>query len=62
MSDPLEDGCELHGKIPAQLGSRCHPSAPLRAEMTEDNVIILYCFVPECNREVCRLSVKDMRH
>ena len=35
------------------LHARCHPRAPLRAE-TENGMLSLYCYVPECNRLVAR--------
>jgi len=50
-------GCDLCGDFPVRLVGRCHPTAPLRAELTEDNTLVLYCYLPECNREVARLRV-----
>lgn len=50
-------GCDLCGDFPAQLRSRCHPSAPLRVEMPEEGWLTLYCYVPTCNREVARFRL-----
>jgi hypothetical protein len=52
-------GCDLCSDFPAHLVPRCHPSAPLRAEMTSDGKLVLYCYLPECGREVTRLQVSE---
>ena len=54
------DRCELCGDVDGRLflQARCHPSAPLRA-VKEGNVLILRCYLPECDREVVRLRLAD---
>jgi len=59
MSDETAPvACELCGDTSAAmfLVSRCHPSAPLRV-IKDGDVLILRCYVPECNREVVRLRL-----
>ncbi len=51
------DGCELCGDFPVHLHGRCHPTAPLRAEMDENGRLSLYCYVPECNRFIADFDV-----
>jgi hypothetical protein len=51
-------GCDLCGDFPAQLRARCHPTAPLRVEMTSATDIALYCYLPECDREVARFALR----
>lgn len=53
------NGCDLCGDFPVRLMAKCHPFAPLRVEMPEKNLIVLYCYLPECGREVARLTVKN---
>lgn len=53
----MSKGCELCGDFPVTLLARCHPTAPLRAEMPEDGLLVLRCYVPECNREVARFII-----
>lgn len=55
-------GCDLCGDFPAQLTSRCHPSAPLRVEVLSEHEVALYCYVPECNRLVARLKLAGAVH
>ncbi len=55
MSEPK--GCELCGDWPVFLHARCHPTAPLRAELTPERELVLYCYLPDCNREVARLQL-----
>jgi hypothetical protein len=50
-------GCDLCADFPASLHAHCHPSAPLRAVMEAEGVLVLRCYVPTCNREVARLHV-----
>lgn len=50
-------GCALCGDFPALLSARCHPSAPLRAEMVGDHTLVLRCYLPTCFREVARLPL-----
>lgn len=50
------NGCDLCGDFPATLLPKCHPTAPLRVVMTEDQ-LIFYCYLPECNREVARFDI-----
>ena len=52
-------GCDLCGDFPVQLMGKCHPTAPLRAVVTGDHELILYCYLPECNREVARLKLLE---
>ena len=40
------------------LHSRCHPTAPLRAEKS-GNLLTLRCYLPECGRVVARLQLQD---
>ena len=51
-------GCDLCGDFPVRFLPKCHPSAPLRVEMTEQGELILYCYLPECGREVARLQLQ----
>lgn len=52
-------GCELCGDFPVYLSGRCHPTAPLRIELYEDNILVCYCYLPECNREVARFKIAE---
>jgi hypothetical protein len=56
VSDDIK-GCSLCGDFPVILSGKCHPSAPLRVELYEDNVMIFYCYDPQCNREVFRTRI-----
>ncbi len=59
MSDDKTDkGCDLCGDNtgPKHVRSRCHMTAPLRAEL-QDGVLTLFCYVPTCNRVVTRMRV-----
>jgi hypothetical protein len=53
-----EVGCSLCGDLDGALflRARCHPSAPLRA-IKEGDVLILRCYLPDCDREVVRLDL-----
>ena len=53
-----EPRCEFCGDAPAILflQARCHPSAPLRA-VKDGDVLILRCYLPDCDREVVRLKL-----
>lgn len=58
MAEPLS--CELCGDTGTLvLGTRCHPSAPLRVELLESCVAVFYCYIPECNREVARFKAEE---
>lgn len=57
MANPSIKGCELCGDFPVTLAARCHPSAPLRIVMETPMTLVMYCYVPTCNREVARLQV-----
>jgi rRNA maturation protein Nop10 len=50
-------GCDLCGDWPVVFSSACHPTAPLRVEMTQAGELILYCYLPKCNRVVARLRL-----
>lgn len=52
--------CALCGDTSAQmfLLSRCHPTAPLRV-IKEGAVLVLRCYLPECDREVARLLLAE---
>lgn len=41
---------------PLHIHSKCHITAPLRAEF-ENGVLSLYCYVPECNRLVGKFVI-----
>ncbi len=57
MTNPTEPGCDLCGDTGVlHLGARCHPTAPLRAELHKD-VLTLYCYVPECSRTVAKFKI-----
>jgi hypothetical protein len=60
MSEQPKDeaACTLCGEVDGALflHARCHPSAPLRA-IKEGDVLVLRCYVPECDREVVRLDL-----
>lgn len=51
-------GCELCGDFPAILSGRCHPCAPLRIEMEDEQTLAIYCFLPDCNRLVAKFTVE----
>lgn len=53
------NGCDLCGDFPAELHARCHPTAPLRIEKLSETEVVLYCYVPSCNREVARLALNE---
>ncbi len=55
---PTKPVCELCGDNhgPLNLHSKCHLTAPLRAEL-EDGVLTLRCYVPTCNRVVVKMRV-----
>lgn len=56
MSDDLS--CDLCGdQGPLLLQAKCHMTAPLRVVLDGDT-LILFCYVPECNREVARFKVE----
>lgn len=50
--------CELCDDVSASmfLRSRCHPTAPLKVRK-EGRILILTCYLPECDREVVRLEL-----
>lgn len=54
----MTDACDLCGDVDGRLflQARCHPSAPLRA-VKDGAVLILRCYVPECDREVARFDL-----
>ena len=51
-------GCDLcsDNTGPMHVRSRCHMTAPLRAEIW-DGVITLFCYVPTCNRVVSQMRI-----
>ena len=51
-------GCDLCGDFPVTLSAKCHPTAPLMVQMEDVETLVLYCYLPECGREVARLKVK----
>ncbi len=57
MTEENPAGCELCGDFPVHLHARCHPSAPLRAEMNREGELALYCYLPDCNRLVATFAV-----
>jgi hypothetical protein len=61
-NDQAAKGCELCGDFPAQLQSRCHPTAPLRVEALSEHEIALYCYLPKCNRLVARFLLAGALH
>jgi hypothetical protein len=58
-NDKTQKGCELCGDFPVRLLPRCHPTAPLRIEITQNRVLVCYCYLPECNREVARFQLPE---
>lgn len=48
------DLCEDQTKL--TLSARCHLTAPLQVSV-EDGVMILRCYLPDCQREVARYTV-----
>lgn len=50
--------CELCDDVSATmfLRARCHPTAPLKVRK-EGNILVLSCYLPECDREVVRLEL-----
>lgn len=58
MSTKLE--CELCGDTQTLvLVGRCHPTAPLRAEI-ENGVLTLRCYIPDCNRFIARFEISEV--
>lgn len=55
--DGLKRGCDLCSDFPVHLHGRCHPSAPLRAMLTDEHTMELRCYVPACNRLVATFKV-----
>lgn len=53
-------GCDLCGDFPAELRARCHPTAPLRIEVVDNETVVCYCYLPDCNREVARLKISEI--
>jgi hypothetical protein len=50
--------CEMCGdQGPLLLHARCHMTAPLKAELDGDT-LILRCYLPSCNREVTRFKIE----
>jgi hypothetical protein len=58
IRDARVAGCSLCGDTDGRLflHARCHPSAPLRA-VKDGDVLILRCYLPDCDREVARLRL-----
>lgn len=56
-NDKKVNGCELCGDFPVILIAKCHPMAPLRIELIDQETVVMYCYVPECNREVGRFKL-----
>jgi hypothetical protein len=54
------EGCELCLDWPVRLTSRCHPTAPLRIDMIDEKTVVVYCYIPECKRELCRFTIDKM--
>jgi len=60
MSQPkIEEGCELCGDFPVILAGRCHPSAPVRVVMLDAETLEIRCYLPECDRHITTLKVKQ---
>lgn len=56
----LSPGCDLCADTGTlRLLAACHPAAPLRVELSEDGVMELFCYIPECGRDVARFKVED---
>lgn len=55
--------CEFCGDVTATmfLRARCHPTAPLLARK-EGDILILSCYLPDCSREVARLTLAPTDH
>lgn len=56
MNQPKCDLCGDQPEAGTVLYSNCHYTAPLKARM-EGDTLILSCYVPECSREVARFKV-----
>lgn len=59
-NEPEIHGCDFCGDWPVVIVGRCHPTAPLRAELAEDGTLSLFCYLPECSRLVWRVKVESM--
>lgn len=58
--DPLPEGCDLCGdQGPLLLSPRCHLTAPVQVLLDHD-MMIIRCYLPECQREVARFPVQRM--
>lgn len=62
MKSKLEAGCELCNDFPALLLPKCHPTAPLRIELVDPTTLVIYCYLPNCNREVAKLKLQPMEN
>lgn len=58
MTKKQDDQCGMCSGFSAHLHihGRCHPSAPLRAEIGPGNELTLFCYLPDCNRVVARFQ------
>lgn len=57
MSKP---GCELCGDFPVYLSGRCHPTAPVRMVMVDENTVEVRCYLPDCDRFICTLKLAEL--
>lgn len=67
MSDNIEQpqpegSCSFCGDFSAHLHihARCHPAAPLRAELSE-GYLTLFCYLPDCNRRVGQFKITEIK-
>lgn len=51
--------CDDTGEL--ELAARCHPSAPMRVKL-DGHLLTLYCYVPECSREIVSFNVVSVHH
>lgn len=58
LQPAADQRCELCDDVSASLflRARCHPTAPLKVRK-EGSILVLSCYLPECDREVVRLEL-----
>ena len=55
----MEKKCDLCNNPAMHLHSKCHITAPLRAEI-EGNILTLFCYLPDCNRKIASFTIESL--